>query len=210
MWVQVPTSKTYRTHVEHQPTFREPVPQPGLKPMGPEGIPRAGRDAGFRVHSHLAELSFLSSPSSHQGADPAPAPTPSRELESCTCPHLHGHPRGAAEPHNLLQSPFSLFRRCRRQPLCTVSNRTHYFSPPTRNSPGPWPTPRSPHPHAPLAGLAVCLSPQASSSHPGSASTPAGSHSALANGWMTQGGHGGLGGGFDPWLPCTLHTFQNS
>lgn len=100
--------------------------------------------------------------------------------------------------------------RCRRQPLCTVSNRTHYFSPPTRNSPGPWPTPRSPHPHAPLAGLAVCLSPQASSSHPGSASTPAGSHSALANGWMTQGGHGGLGGGFDPWLPCTLHTFQNS
>ncbi|XP_046517198.1 neuronal PAS domain-containing protein 2 isoform X1 [Equus quagga] len=67
----------------------------------------------------------------------------------------------------------------RRQALCTVSSRTRCFSPPTRNSQGPWAMPRNPSPHALPEGSAACPSPQASSSHPGSALAPQLGHNQL-------------------------------
>ncbi|XP_029792999.1 neuronal PAS domain-containing protein 2 isoform X2 [Suricata suricatta] len=67
----------------------------------------------------------------------------------------------------------------RRRPLCTVSSRTRYFSPPTRNRQGPWATPHRPSPHAHPEGSAACLSPRASSSRPGSALAPKLGHNQL-------------------------------
>lgn len=87
---------------------------------------------------------------------------------------------------NLHWSPFLSFpSRCRRQPLCTASGRTRSFSPPTRHSQGPWAT-RHPPPRAQPEGSAAWLSPQASSSRPGSAPAPQSGHISF-NQWTDKG-----------------------
>lgn len=104
---------------------------------------------------------------------------------SCLTPHnetpIHGGESCGLTPSPLQLScgipeptlePFPFLSRYRCQPLCTASNKTRYFCPPTRSSQGPCTLPRSPSPYAHPAGSAACLSPQASSSRPGSAWAP--------------------------------------
>lgn len=144
------------------------------RPTGPEGP--------FMLAGSLA--SEFNSPLSGRALDPillhAPSPqgsflsphheTPIREGESCgLTPSPLQLSCGIPE---LPLEPFPFLSRCRCQPLCTVSSRTRYFCPPTRSSQGPCPLPHSPSPHAHPAGSAACLSPQASSSRPGSAQAP--------------------------------------
>ncbi|XP_070331198.1 neuronal PAS domain-containing protein 2 isoform X8 [Odocoileus virginianus] len=95
--------------------------------------------------------------------------------------------------------------KCRCQPLCTVSNRTPSFSPPTRNSQGPWATQRR-GPRAQPEGSAACLSPQASSSRPGSGRAPRLGHISF-NQWTDEGAGGqGVGEKSLKDTPTSVHA----
>jgi hypothetical protein len=113
----------------------------------------------------------------------SPPPQPSEEESPRVCsisssfpsPHPKDiqvtlKPEERLTNQNPFWSSFSFLSWHRRPPLCTVSSRTRYFSPPTPSSQGHWATPRRPHsrshsPRAHPAGSAGCPS-QACSSHP--------------------------------------------
>ena len=86
-----------------------------------------------------------------------------------------------------------------------MSSRTPSFSPPTRNSRGPWATQRR-GPRAQPEGSAACLSPQASSSRPGSGRAPRLGHISF-NQWTDEGaGSQGVGGKSLKDTPTSVHA----
>lgn len=141
--------------------FRKPRPKAWSLAHCPKGTPSTGRELGFRIHSHLAGLR----------APLFPTHPPPR---SCYQETLPSPSHGGGGPQ-----PLSFLSRYRHQALCTVSSRTHSFSPPTRSSQGPWATPHPRSPHALPEGSAASPSPRASSSHPGSALEPQPRHNQL-------------------------------
>lgn len=153
MWSQVPTSQ----NIPHVHLFGKPCPKAWSLAHWPKGTPTASRELGSKFIAIWLLLPHL--PSSQGPATTRQHHSPSHGGES--------------------SSPLSFLSRYRRQPLCTVSSGTRYFSPPTRNSQGPWATPRRPSPHALPEGSAAYLSPRASSSHPGSALAPQWGHNQL-------------------------------
>lgn len=146
--------------VEH--VLRKPCPGRLGPAAGPGGTPSAGRDLGFRIRTLLAEPRL---PLSRPGAPPGPGREEGLYSDHITAPAVQGRSPRSAE------RAISFLSRCRHQPLCTVTSRTRSASPPTRSSQGPWAT-LLPHPRALPEGSAACLSPQASSSYPGSALAP--------------------------------------
>lgn len=190
MWPQVPSSKNIVATCRSCARVYETVPHSHShrpRSIGPEGAPTIGGELSFRIHPKVPLV---------------PIPTTPPGLARATSPHMTPQER---QPYSLTQpaacpalpcktveertsepplKPFVLFfSRYRHQPLCTVSSRTRYFSPPTHNSQGPWATPNhpqhSPSPYVLPEGSAVCLSRQASSSRPDNAPALKSGHNQL-------------------------------
>lgn len=169
MWCQVPVSNTTQASGGSCTCAQETIScSLGPRPPGQEEpLVLAG------------ELGFLSPRSSGRGGGPFSL----RRTTSPPQPFREGVP----EPQNL-PGAGSFLSRCRCQPLCTVSSRTPSFSPPTRNSQGPWATQHR-GPRAQPEGSAACLSPQASSSRLGSGWAPWLGHISF-NQWTDEGAGG--------------------